>query len=416
VLSIREGFQNSVNLVFIRLMRDIVTNHLYGSSGSLALVLENPGDPRRDRYLSRFADREGSEFVRRFYRKYHGLALGEALELVLSGARPTPQGLATALRSVYPEASPEVFRDRLATRLPGRALSDKAVDELYDLAAPENMPLADRGYVAGVHPLELWVVGYLRRHPGAGMGQVVRASSAERQAVYSWLFLTRHRNAQDHRIASLLELEAFLDLHRSWERLGYPFASLTPSLATAIGSSGDRPAALAELMGIILNDGVRQPTVLVDGLAFASGTPYETRLGRAELPPTQVLAPEVAAVVRGALKQVVEVGTARGLGPALARGGAGSHVVGGKTGTGDHRYFVYAKNGSVVESRVVSRAATFVFMVDERYFGTVTAYVPGPEAARFHFTSALPVRIAGLLMPALEKLSPPQTATLTPSR
>jgi membrane peptidoglycan carboxypeptidase len=416
VLSIREGFQNSVNLVFIRLMRDIVTNHLYGSSGSLALVLENPGDPRRDRYLSRFADREGSEFVRRFYRKYHGLALGEALELVLSGARPTPQGLATALRSVYPEASPEVFRDRLATRLPGRALSDKAVDELYDLAAPENMPLADRGYVAGVHPLELWVVGYLRRHPGAAMGQVVRASSAERQAVYSWLFLTRHRNAQDHRIASLLELEAFLDLHRSWERLGYPFASLTPSLATAIGSSGDRPAALAELMGIILNDGVRQPTVLVDGLAFAAGTPYETRLGRAELPPTQVLAPEVAAVVRGALKQVVEVGTARGLGPALARGGAGSHVVGGKTGTGDHRYFVYAKNGSVVESRVVSRAATFVFMVDERYFGTVTAYVPGPEAARFHFTSALPVRIAGLLMPALEKLSPPQTATLTPSR
>jgi len=124
----------------------------------------------------------------------------------------------------------------------------------------------------------------------------------------------------------------------------------------------------------------------------------------------------VAAVIRGALKQVVEVGTARGLGPALARGGSGSHVVGGKTGTGDHRYFVYAKNGSVVESRVVSRAATFVFMLDERYFGTVTAYVPGPAAARFHFTSALPVRIVGLLMPTLEKLSPPQTVSLSPSR
>src|SRR5713226_5266542 len=126
------------------------------------------------------------------------------------------------------------------------------------------------------------------------MGQVVRASSAERQAVYGWLFFTRHRNAQDHRIASLLEIEAFLDIHRSWERLGYPFASLTPSLATAIGSSGDRPAALAELMGIILNDGVRLPTVLVDGLDFALGTPYETHLGRAEVPATQVLAPEVA--------------------------------------------------------------------------------------------------------------------------
>jgi membrane peptidoglycan carboxypeptidase len=404
ILTIRDAFQNSVNLVFIRLMRDVVIHHLYGSSGSLALVLENPGDPRRDLYLTRFADREGSEFVRRFYRKYHGLPGEEALELVLSAARPTPPGLAIALRAVYPEASPEVFRDLLASRVPGRALSDKAVAELYEQAAPEAMPLVDRGYVAGVHPLELWLAGYLRRHPGAGMGQVVRASAAERQAVYSWLFFTRHRNAQDHRIASLLELEAFLDLHRSWERLGYPFASLTPSLATAIGSSGDRPAALAELMGIILNNGVRQPTVLIDGLDFAAGTPYETRLGRAEIPPSQVLAPEVAAVVRGALGQVVDGGTARGLKPALTGPGR-AHTVGGKTGTGDHRYFVYGKNGSVVESRVVSRAATFVFMLDDRYFGTVTAYVPGPEAARFHFTSALPVRIVGLLMPALDRLA-----------
>jgi hypothetical protein len=276
------------------------------------------------------------------------------------------------------------------------------------------MPLADRGYVARVHPLELWVVSYLRRHPGAAMGQVVRASSAERQAVYNWLFLTRHRNAQDHRIASLLEIEAFLDLHRGWERLGYPFASLTPSLATAIGSSGDRPAALAELMGIIVNNGVRQPTVLVDSLDFAAGTPYETRMGRSEQPTSQVLAPEIATVVRGVLSQVVDVGTARGLRPALVRPGGGPpHLMGGKTGTGDHRYFVYAKNGAVVESRVVSRAATFVFMLDERYFGTVTAYVPGAEAGRFHFTSGLPVRIVGLLMPTLDALSTPAPITTT---
>jgi membrane peptidoglycan carboxypeptidase len=405
VLSIREGFQNSVNLVFIRLMRDVVTTHLYGSPASLAVRLDDPRDPRRERYLSRFADREGSEFVRRFYRKYQGLPLDEALELMLNGVRPTPHGLATALRSVYPEASLETFRDLLAIRLPGRALTDAAVADLYDRADPQITPLADRGYVAGVHPLELWLVAYLRRHPGASMTQVVRASSAERQAVYSWLFFTRHRNAQDHRITSLLELEAFLDIHRGWERLGYPFASLTPSLATAVGSSGDRPAALAELMGIIVNNGVRLPTVLVDRVDFAVGTPYETRLGRAEAPATQVLAPEIATVVRVLLTQVVEQGTARGLRPALVSSGAPPHVVGGKTGTGDHRYFVYGKNGAVIESRVVSRAATFVFMLDNRYFGTVTAYVPGPEAARFHFTSALPVRVLGLLVPTLERLS-----------
>jgi hypothetical protein len=33
-----------------------------------------------------------------------------------------------------------------------------------------------------------------------------------------------------------------------------------PSYATAIGSSADRPLALAELMGIIVNDGQRRPT------------------------------------------------------------------------------------------------------------------------------------------------------------
>jgi hypothetical protein len=99
---------------------------------------------------------------------------------------------------------------------------------------------------------------------------------------------------------------------------------------------------------------------------------------------------------------VVELGTARGLKPALARPSGGSHTVSGKTGTGDHRYFVYAKNGSVVASRVVSRAATFTFLLDDRYFGTVTAYVPGSEAARFHFTSALPVRILGHLLPTLD--------------
>ena len=166
----------------IRLMRDVVTNHLYGAESSLAVRLADPLDPRRDRYLTRFADREGSEFVRRFYRKYQGLALDAQLDLVLSGARATPNGLATALRSVYPEASLEVFRELLTARLPGRAVSEKMVDELYERADPQTMPLADRGYVAGVHPLELWLAGYLRRHPGAGITQVVRASSAERQA------------------------------------------------------------------------------------------------------------------------------------------------------------------------------------------------------------------------------------------
>jgi hypothetical protein len=110
-----------------------------------------------------------------------------------------------------------------------------------------------------------------------------------------------------------------------------------PSFATALGSSGDRPAALAELMGIIANDGIRQPTLRVDRLNFAVGTPYETRFARAG-EGERVLPAEVAAL-RTALSEVVEGGTARRLpGPSLADGTP--LALGGKTGTGDNRIVI----------------------------------------------------------------------------
>src|SRR5262249_18529066 len=199
----------------------------------------------------------------------------------------------------------------------------------------------------------------------------------ERQAVYGWLFKTRHRHAQDTRIKSLLELQAFLEIQRGWQRLGDPFASVTPSLAAAIGSSGDRPAALARLMGIIVSGGRSYPTVLIEGVDLAADTPYETRLVAPKAAGEQVLAPEVASVVRRALVNVVEEGTARSLRAVLSQEGEARHVVGGKTGTGDHRYETFAPGGRLIESRVVERVATFVFEIDDRFFGTMTAYVAG---------------------------------------
>ena len=240
-----------------------------------------------------------------------------------------------------PEASVEDLRALLSARLPDVILSDDAVAALHGKYAPDAFSLMDRGYIARVHPLELWLLDYLRAHPGASLTDTLGASAAERQEVYGWLFRTSRRNAQDKRIASLLELGVFLEIQRGWERLGYPFASLTPSLASAVGASGDRPAALAELMGILVNDGVRYPTVMVDQIELAQGTPYETRLSHAGAAGQQVLAPEIAAVARGALADVVAQGTARGLLDFLRRDGDG-HVVGGKTGTGDHRFETYA--------------------------------------------------------------------------
>jgi hypothetical protein len=52
-------------------------------------------------------------------------------------------------------------------------------------------------------------------------------------------------------------------------------------------------------------------------------------------------------------------------------------------------------------SMFFNRTATFVFHLGPRYFGSLTAYVVGPDAARYRFTSGLPVQILGSMGPTL---------------
>ncbi len=402
VMSVRDGLRNSVNLVFIRLMRDIVHHYMFLTPGSSAKLLQDADDPRRAEYLARFADREGQVFMRRFLVKYQGKTAQEAQDLLLENVRPTASRLAAIFRTIAPDAPLDQFSAFVKDNLPdGIDPAEPKLAKLYEQYAPQQMSLADRGYVASVHPLELWLVGYLRNHPGASQTQVMQASVAERQAVYSWLFSTHRKHAQDKRILGLLEGEGFLEIHRQWAHMGYPFDSLVPSYATSLGASADRPAALAELMGILVNDGVRKPNTRIQSLHFAAATPYETLLqnkpGKAE----RVLAPEVAQAVRGAIRLVVEDGTAKRVKLAFVRPDGSIIPVGGKTGTGDQRFDTYGAGGRLIESRVVNRSATFVFNIDERFFGTIIAYVPGAQAAAYDFTSGLPVQLLKVLAPKL---------------
>lgn len=401
IVSVREGLQRSVNLLFIRLMRDIVYHTMFNMPNSSATLLDDDDDPKRQEYLARFADREGSAFLQRFYRKYQGKTAAEAEALFLQGIRPTPRRLATIFRTFEPTASMGQFAEFLQQNLPEGEIDDSAVARLYDEYAIDRYDLADRGYIATVHPLELWLVSYLREHQGVTLQQVLEASKSERQNVYGWLFKTRRKGAQDSRIRTLVELEAFLEIHKMWKRVGYPFDSLSPSYATALGSSADRPAALAELMGILINDGVRLPTLRLDALKFAAGTPYETHFAARPLTGERVMPAEVARAARQALALVVEAGTAKRLKGSFTAPDGTPLVMGGKTGTGDHRFETYGKGGVLLSSRVVSRSGTFVFYIGDRHFGTLTAYVKGPEAAKYQFTSALPTQILKTLVPQL---------------
>ncbi len=265
------------------------------------------------------------------------------------------------------------------------------------------MSLRDRGYIAGVHPLELWLVRYLQDHPNATRAEAMSASAGVRQEVYRWLFDSRSPYQQNLRIRILLEQDAFDQILQDWRRQGYPFGRLVASDGTALGSSGDRPDALAELMGIIVDNGVRLPTVDLERLQFAAGTPYETDMV-APLQPQRVLAPEVAQTVQRALSRVVAEGTAKAVSGVYRTPDAGLLPVGGKTGTGDNRYDRFGRGGRLISQKVVDRTATFVFFLGNRFFGTVTAYVPGAVAAEYHFTSALAVHLLRALQPQLEPL------------
>ena len=409
ILTVTEALRHSTNLVFIRLMRDVARFYMFQSPGSSASLLADADDPRRAAYLAKFADKEGREFLARFYVKYKGKTQPEQEKILLANIRSTPVRLATIFRTLYPEAPVERFAAFLKDNLPSQNEVDpERVPKLYQQYGVDQWSLADRGYLATVHPLELWMVAYLRLHPDATLAQMMAASDQQRQEVYQWLVKTHHKHAQDRRIAGIMEVEGFMEIHKQWKKMGYPFDSLVPSYGTTLGASADRPAALAELMGIIVNGGVHKPTERIVSLHFAAGTPYETMVTRAKLGPgEQVIAPEVARTVADAIRGVVSDGTAKRARMAFVQSDGTVIPVGGKTGTGDQRFDVFAPGGRLIESRYVNRSATFVFNIGERFFGSMTAYVHGPDSKNYDFTSALPVQLLTVLAPSLMPLIEP---------
>ena len=403
VISVAEAFRNSVNLVFVRLMRDIVSYHV-------AAVVAAEGDPLqstsplRQGYLSRFADREGREFLFGFYARYRYLDSDQILTELARRVRQTTASLAVTFRSLRPEAGIDEFGDFLRASAVGRRLSDGDLRGLFDSYAMGRFPLNDRGYIAKIHPLELWLAAHLSQAPRSSFAEVAAAGAQARQDAYAWLFKPSLKKAQDRRIRTLLEEQAFRRIAAAWRRLGYPFESLVPSYASSIGSSGDRPAALAELMGIIANDGMRLPTARFERLRFAEGTPYETVMKLDAGAGERVLHAEVAQALRTALVDVVENGTGRRASGAFTGPDGAPLVAGGKTGTGDHRYERFGRGGEVIESQVVNRTATFVFFLGDRFFGVISAHVAGPDAAGYGFTSALPTQLLRSLAPELQPL------------
>lgn len=76
----------------------------------------------------------------------------------------------------------------------------------------------------------LWLVSYLLSNPKATLSDVLQATENERQETYKWLFRSHKKRAQDIRIRTLLEKEAFDHLYNAWKKPGFHFTTLVPSL------------------------------------------------------------------------------------------------------------------------------------------------------------------------------------------
>lgn len=404
IYTVEDGFANSVNLVFIRLLRDVASYYLAEREAQRPTPREQDESALRQAYLDRFVDKESRVYLNRFYAEQKKKTPDEILALLARKTRSVPSRLAVVFRTLRPDASLAQFQAFLKSQGKKGALKEKDVQRLYDKYSVDAFSLADRGYIARVHPLELWLGSYLQSHPDATRDEVAQASSNERREVYGWLYNSKRPRKQDVRIRIVREEDAFVDILKDWRAQGYPFDRLVPSLATAIGSSGDRPEALSHLMGIVLNDGIELPTTNLERLQFGVGTPYETDLAYQAPQPKRVMAPEIASVVRAALTKVVSSGTAKRLLDTFHADDGTPIALGGKTGTGDNRLEHFAANRRLISSEAVDRTATFVFYLGDRFYGTVTAFVRGPEAARYDFTSALSLQLLKALAPQLKPL------------
>jgi membrane peptidoglycan carboxypeptidase len=416
ILPLREAFRNSVNLVFIRLMRDIISYHRARLAYNADDVLADPNNPQRNRMLQEIADEESRVALRRSYQNFKGQSEDKIVARLAGTRGNAERRLAVIFFAWHIGTDEQALAAWLKKFNPKGSTEDIA--KLFRAYRNPRLTLVDYAYLLSIHPLDLWCATEYRKNPNLSWNDLLDGSREARRQGSAWLLHARNHRAQDLRLRIKIEKDAFARLIPYWQKVGFPFKTMVPSYASAIGSSGDRPVALAELVGILLNDGVRRPAESLTKIHFARGTPYETVMEINPVKGERVLQPEVARVVRQAMADVVAQGTARRVHGAFRYPDGKIIAVGGKTGSGDNRFQTFNRQGGVTSSRATNRTATFVFYIDQRYYGVVTAYVQGREADNYKYTSALPVTILKLLAPTIMQHSytKPLPASLPPAK
>ena len=399
IISVKEATIHSVNLVYIRLMRDLVRFHKAHLTYNAKEVMKDARHPERLRLLEEIADDEAKQYLARFYYAFRRKGPNDVVKGLLKRRTTSARHLAIAFFAWHPGAGEAELAGWLKERKVN--ITESRTRYLTRAYGKPHLTLSDYGFLLRKHPLHLWCAGELIRDPDMSWEKALGKSAMPRRVSSEWLFHPKMRRQQNMRLRTRIEKDAFVEITSVWQRLGFPFKKLVPSYATSIGSSCDQPAALAKLIGIIINDGFYLPPISIRKIRMAENTPYHTIFEVSPESGERVMNPSVAKTLRTVLQAVVEKGTARRANRVFKEPDDTPVPVGGKTGTGDNRFKKFDRKGEVINSTAVNRTATFAFYIGDRYFGVITAFVSGSEAKEYTFTSALPVTILKLMSPAL---------------
>ena len=188
----------------------------------------------------------------------------------------------------------------------------------------------------------------------------------------------------------------------AWQKLGYPF-KVSPSYAVVLGSSGDTPMSLIELAGTLLNDGLHEKNISsIERIILAPGSEFETPF-KIEYQQERIIPRAIAIVVRKAMAGVLQKGTA----VFASRHPLMRYVqsAGAKTGTGDNRY----------NQKPINRSAAVLSVLDSgegkaKYAICITMSVTEGDIERYNFTSKVPVRILSRIADHLSPIVANKTA------
>ncbi|MCB0336945.1 MAG: transglycosylase domain-containing protein, partial [Bdellovibrionales bacterium] len=188
--SVAHSLRHSINLPFIRLMRDISRYLSVLESGVMPQDSLKLSEEEQIRYLKRFADDEGKQFVRNFWTKYRRKDRQELFREYLSKQTRKVEKLALAFWYLNPEVSVESLKEFLQAVPHFTLPSDKELVKIWDTMKGNDLSFADKAFLAKIHPLEMWVFAKMLSDPETRLRDLLEGGYQERQDSYEWLFKT----------------------------------------------------------------------------------------------------------------------------------------------------------------------------------------------------------------------------------